>query len=307
MLLIIEIIHLLFELLKQHENSIKSLIYIRNVTMTNSTKVTDESTKKGAALEAVKNAFVSQVKELKAKRAGWQATEFSTANDSLYQMLGEVFDTHNLMTGNTAESKVKRELLKTLCDGADYNFQQKKPHIVDMLVKFIFGYNESNKRRLSTYSRCIKICLTEANVSCGADAVDNIRNWGGVEEVIRSLNVAVANTPKTKRKAARDGFSSRELMATVECDEVTKNLTELLGSYVVLVGQVTATGGIEVKHMCAEKAFADRKHNFGMSVVNHALTNMGSVIITNDATNAVEKGAEENAQSKIMETIKAAA
>jgi len=270
-------------------------------------KAVKTAAKKADALLAMKEAFIIQVKALKSKSDYWHANEFSTANDALYQMLADVFDTLNLMSDRTQESKEKRQLLKKMCDDEGYRFSKKTPHIVDMLVKVVFDYNETNKRRLSTYTRCIKNCVVDANVFCGADVVDHIKQFGGVEEVVRSLSKAVTKTPQEKRKIATDSFVKAEIAATVKCDEVTENLSSLLGSYVVLVGRVTETGSIEVKHICADKSFGDRKKNFGGSVVNHALANMGSVFNAIEASNEAANDAEADAQSVNAAFLKAVA
>jgi len=266
-----------------------------------------KSVQKADALLVMKEAFIRQVTTLKSKSVLWEANEFSTANGALYQMHAELYDTYNLMTGSTSESKEKRVLLKTLCDEVGYKFAKTTPHIVDMLVKFVFGYNEKNKRRLSTYARCIKICVTEPSVYCGADVVEHIEKCGGVEEVIRSLSKTSVNTAEEKRKVAKENFVGKAITATVQYDEVTENVTSLIGSYVVLVGQVTETGSIEVKHLCAEKAFGDRQRNFGSSVVNHALANMGSVINASEDTNKAANDAEVDSKNENSELLGAVA
>ena len=266
-----------------------------------------KAVKKADALLVMKEAFLIQVNTLKSKSVLWEANEFSTATGALYQMFAELYDTHNLMTGSTSECKEKRVLLKTLCDEAGYKFTKNTPHIVDMLVKFVFGYDDKNKRRLSTYSRCIKICVTEPSVYCGADVVEHIKKCGGVEEVIRSLSKTSANTAEEKRKIAKVNFTGKPTIATVQCDEVTENLSSLVGAYVVLVAQVTETGSIEVKHLCAEKAFGNRQQNFGSSVVSHALANMGSVINASEATNKAANDAEVDSKNENAELLRVVA
>ena len=270
--------------------------------MTSSKKVV----KKANALYAIKEAFLSQVNSLKTQSDNFHANEFATANDALYQMLADIYDTHDLMTNSTSESKAKRHLLKSLCDNAGYTFTKKTPHIVDMLVKFVFSYDEKNKRRLSTYIRCIKICVAETSVYCGTDASEYIKKCGGVEEVIRSLSKATTLTDD-KLKVAKDNFANKKVNVTIRHDEVTENVTSLLGSYVVLVGVVTESGDIEVKHLCADKAFGNRQKNFGASVVNSALANMGSVINANEAANKSVNDAEKQAQNENAELLGTAA
>lgn len=267
--------------------------------MTKSTK----EVKKTDALLAMKESFLIKVNALKTQSDNFHANEFATANDALYQMLADIYDTHNLMTDNTTESKEKRELLKKLCDDAGYKFSKSKPHIVDMLVKFVFGYTDKNKRRLSTYSRCIKACVAETSVYCGADLIEHINKCGGVEEVVRSLSNSNTNTADDKREWAKESFVKKEVNATVRVSEVTENVTSLLGSYVVLVGQVTETGDIEVKHLCADKAFGDRKANFGSSVVNRALENMGAVVNAKTAKSKAANDAEKHAQNENAELL----
>ena len=270
------------------------------------TKVT-KSVKNTDALLAMKESFLIKVNALKTQSENFYANEFSTANDALYQMLADIYDTHSLMTDNTTESKEKRTLLKKMCDDAGYKFSKKKPHIVDMLIKFVFAYTEKNKRRLSTYSRSIKACVAETSVYCGVDLIEHIQKCGGVEEVVRSLSNSNTNTADEKRECAKESFVKKEVNATVRVNEVTENVTSLLGSYIVLVGQVTATGDIEVKHICADKAFGDRQRNFGSSVVNHALANMGSVINAGEATNKAANDAEKQTQNENAELVGVAA
>jgi len=263
--------------------------------MTTITKNTNPSVSKNDALASVKTAFVETVVELRDRRQEWQDAEFKTANDSLYKMLAEIFETYQLMSDSTKESKEKRLLLRSMCEQHNYPLTR-NASIVDMLVKFVFKYSDDNKRRLSTYIRCLKACVADSSVMCAADVTEYITDKGGVEEIIRSMSKSTTSSISDKRKFAKENFHNESTQAVVRFKDVSDNAAELNGSYVVLVGQVTASGEVIVKHMCADKPFADRKKSFGASAVNSALANMGAVVGATIAINEEQTESEQVAQ-----------
>ena len=215
--------------------------------------------------------FKNRVNTICTQRSTWQQTQFKSANDALYAMLGELYDITRQFTNNTKADELKYDWLLSECTKKGINLS-KKPTFAQLLVKYVFTDNDTDSRRISSYARVLTAAAQSSEVAVAADVPVFIQKHGGIEEIRASL-AKNTKTPKQRADAGRSIALNSKSIAEVTVDGSKNNATALKGSFVLLVGVVTAKGTVDVKHVCYELAPTDKLYS-AKTAVNAALSNV---------------------------------
>lgn len=228
--------------------------------------------------------FQNRVNTICTQRNTWQQTQFKSANDALYAMLGELYDIVHQFTNSTKSDELKYNWLFSECTKKGIKLS-KKPTFAQLLVKYVFTDNDTDSRRISSYMRVLNAALQSSEVNSAADVSVFIRKYGGVEEIRASLAKGT-KTPSQRAASGREIVLKGKTVATVSTDETAKHVASAKGSIVLLVGILTAKGTVDVKHVCYELAPTD-SHLSAKSAVNAALSN--AYAMQNKASTKVAK------------------
>lgn len=215
--------------------------------------------------------FKKRVDTISEERRTWQDTEFKSSNNALYDLLAQIYQLYDDSKGATAADEAKREWLLAQC--AKRNFKlNKNPSFIQLCVKYVFTDNDTDSRRISSYARVLTAAAQSSEVAVAADVPVFIRKYGGIEEIRASL-AKNTKTPKQRADAGRSIALNSKSIAEVTVDGSKNNATALKGSFVLLVGVVTAKGTVDVKHVCYELAPSDKLYS-AKTAVNAALSNV---------------------------------
>ena len=246
--------------------------------------------------------FQNRVNTIVETRIDWQKTLFADANDVLYAMLAEVYELYELTVANASLSEDAANWLLNECEKKKLPLTKKPTHL-QLLVKFIFSDSSIESRRISSYTRVLTAALLSKEVNSSADVPNFIRSNGGVEE-IRAALAKNTKPPRERARLGRELADKRKAIETVSIAEVGKYATEAKGSYVTLVGKVTAQGTVEIKHICFEQAVSKNILPCATSVKT-ALSNLYSNVQKTKRL-AQPTASAENASSKKTDNIVAA-
>lgn len=257
--------------------------------------------------------FKNRVNTICTQRSTWQQTQFKSANDALYAMLGELYDIVHQFTNSTKADELKYDWLLSECTKKGITLS-KKPTFAQLLVKYVFTDSDTDSRRISSYVRVLNAALQSSEVKSAADVSVFIRKYGGVEEIRASLAKGT-KTPLQRAASGREIVLKGKTVTTVSTSETAKHVAAAKGKIVLLVGVLNAKGSVDVKHVCYELAPTD-SHLSAKSAVNAALSNAYATL--NKATKKVakQKAAEKEIEDKNkqalsvssnIETVKAAA
>jgi hypothetical protein len=204
---------------------------------------------------------LKSVKAISADRSKWEKTEFATASDMLYSLLGKVYDLYMTHKDDADVSPALKKQLKDDATKSGITFRSNNPHLIDLLVKGVFAGDQvsGDYKRISSYIRVLKIADQEGK-STSAELMKFIKELGGLEEVRRSNSV---DKPKQDMKkvlasAKRKLNSETALASLFDFPEVGENTTGLKNKYVVLVGLVNARGEVEIKHMSSNTSVVNK-------------------------------------------------
>jgi hypothetical protein len=228
--------------------------------------------------------FKNRVNTICTQRTTWQQTQFKSANDALYAMLGELYDITRQFTNSTKADELKYEWLLSECTKKGAKLS-KKPSFLQLLVKYVFTDNDTDSRRISSYVRVLNAALQSSEVKSAEDVSVFIRKYGGVEEIRASLAKGT-KTPLQRAASGREIILKGKSLATVSTAETAKHAATAKGKIVLLVGILNAQGSVDVKHVCYELAPTD-SHLSAKSAVNAALSNAYATL--NKATRKVAK------------------
>lgn len=244
--------------------------------------------------------FKNRVNTICTQRSKWQKTQFKSANDALYAMLGELYALTQQFTNSTSADKIKYDWLFNACTKKGVKLS-KKPSFVQLLVKYVFTDNDTDSRRISSYVRVLNAALQSSEVMSAADVSVFIRKYGGVEEIRASLAKGT-KTPLQRAASGREIVLKGKSIATVRTEDTAKHVAAAKGNIVLLVGILTAQGAVDVKHVCYELAPTDN-HLSAKSAVNAALSN--AYAMQNKATKKVakQKAAEKEIDDKNKQAL----
>ena len=211
---------------------------------------TNETTTTDIAAEALVD-FKDRVNTIAEERETWQQTLFTDSNEELYRLLGNVYELYELTRNNDALAEQSLDWLLAECEKKQIKLTKKPTHL-QLLVKYVFADGSVDSRRISSYVRVLTAAWLSKEVKTAAQVAKFIRSRGGVEEVRAAL---AKNTVPPRVRAARGAELAEHYpsLATIDVEEVKKNLTATQNDYVVLLGRVNTQGAVEVKHVCFNK------------------------------------------------------
>jgi len=216
-------------------------------------------------------AFQERVNTLFADRAKWQTTVLATANQSLYQLLGNIYTIYLQAKDGADVNAQKHAWLLKEVQARNIN-TAKNPTFMQLITKFVFYESDTDSRRVNSYARVLN-CAAQENVSTGNAIAAYITERGGIE----NIRAALAKNTKSPKQRAFEGrcIADTAKNVTVVIDaQLEKYATEAMGKYVVLIGKMNAQGKIEVKHVVFENEIGDQIS--GKTVINGALSNLYS-------------------------------
>lgn len=244
--------------------------------------------------------FKNRVNTICTQRNTWEQTQFKSANDALYAMLGELYALTSQFTNNTKADELKYDWLLSECTKKGITLC-KKPTFAQLLVKYVFTDNDTDSRRISSYVRVLNAALQSSEVKSAADVSVFIRKYGGVEEIRASLAKGT-KTPLQRAASGREIVLKGKTVATVSTSETAKHVAAAKGSVVLLVGVLNAKGTVDVKHVCYELVPTDN-HLSAKSAVNAALSNAYATLNKAMKKVAKKKAAEKEIDDKNKQAL----
>lgn len=228
------------------------------------TKTTDIKT-------ATLAAFQNRVNTLFAEREEWQTTLYATANQRLYELLGNIYTVYLEAKDGTDVSAEKHDWL--LKEVKSRNIPTAKtPTFIQLVTKYVFSDSDTDSRRVNSYARVLS-CAAQEGVGTGNAIARYIEERGGIEE-IRAALAKNTKTPKQRAAEGRELADNATNITEIACEEIAQCATDNIGQYVVLVGKLNARGNVEVKHVVFEDNVGERIA--GKTVVSSALSNLYS-------------------------------
>lgn len=219
---------------------------------------------------------IDEINNLRAARNDWEVDAFATSNEMLYSILGTIYDKYLLVKGQPDLIN----MLKTgICKANDkLKFRSNNPHIIDVIVKHVFADDGSEKRRISTYTRALKIADMWKTPT--GTLPQFLKNSGGIEEVTRKE----ANSEPRMTEAERIK-SMKELVSQMDehgakpkyvLDHPMIDPSEydnLAGSFMTILGRIKPDGKIEVFDLSfeVEHGHMSKEKAAGSSLVNKAI------------------------------------
>lgn len=244
--------------------------------------------------------FKNRVNTICKQRTTWQSTQFKSANDALYNMLGELYALNQQCSTNTKADTEKYKWLLNECKRKGIKLSA-QPTFIQLLVKYVFTDNDTDSRRISSYARVLTAAIQSSEVLTAADVPVFIRKYGGVEEIRASLAKGT-KTPLQRATYGRSIVMQSNKLATVSTEDTVKHVAKAKDTVVLLVGVLNAQGSVDVKHVCYEFAPTDN-HKSAKSAVNAALSNVYSTKQYATKKVAKQKKEEKEIQDKNKQAL----
>lgn len=240
------------------------------------------------------------------RRKQWDQTVFSTANKGLYEILADLYKLYEQMDEkNEATEKIRAWLVNEAIH-QDIPFKQKKPPLIDLLVKVAFTSTVKDSKRVSAYARVLKVIANTEGVYA-ADIPKWIEEKGGIEE-IRQQTAKKTATRTERFEKGKEIVTDAETLASVTIDAASAYVSSNVNKPVVLVGIMKASGVIDIKHICVENEEGSKIS--GKTAINTALANVYSKHNDKQKKDEPKQKAEESAdeivddRKKVFELLK---
>ena len=246
--------------------------------------------------------FQKRVNTITTERQTWQITQFNTANEALYKLLGDIYTLYDEAKGETDADEKKREWLLAECKAKKLPLN-KKPSFIQLLVKFIFSDNDTDNRRISSYTRVLSAAAQSDDVKVGADVPNFIRKYGGVEEIRASL-AKNTKSPKERAKIGRGIALNKPSIVEVPTGITSEHAASVKNQAVLLVGFVNAQGKVDVKHVCFEDG-VEKTLIGAKTAVNAALSNLYTQTEKERKAAEDQKAAEQSTDDKNRKALAA--
>ena len=124
------------------------------------------------------HSFKENLKSIVVEREKWQGSLFKSANDSLYDLLGKIYDLIEETKTNTEADKEKRDWLLSECRKRNLRHNM-KPSFIQLITKLVFCNSDVDSRRISSYVRVLTAAKQSKDVVVGVDFPNFIREvWG---------------------------------------------------------------------------------------------------------------------------------
>lgn len=234
-------------------------------------------------------AFQKRVNTLFVEREEWQTTLYATANQRLYELLGDIYTVYLEAKDGSDVSVEKYDWLHAEVEKRNIP-TAKTPTFIQLITKYVFSDSDTDSRRVNSYARVLS-CASQEGVGTGNAIATYITERGGIEE-IRSALSKNTKTPKQRAAEGRELADTAGNITEIACEEIARCATDNIGQYVVLVGKLNARGNVEVKHVVFEEVVGERIA--GKTVVAGALSNLYS----NDAKAKKKAAGRKSAESE---------
>ena len=241
------------------------------------------------------HSFKEYIKTIVEAREKWQGSLFKSANDSLYNLLGKIFDLIEETKTNTEADKEKRDWLLSECRKRKLRHNM-KPSFIQLITKLVFSDSDVDSRRISSYVRVLTAAKQYKDVVVGADVPNFIRKNGGIEEIRASL-CKNTKTPTQRAELGRGLALKSKILCEVTTEETLSYATKTKGNFAVALGIVNAKGVIEVKHVCYENPINNNMPS-GKTAINNALSNLYSIIAKKEKNELKRVKAEQQIEEK---------
>jgi hypothetical protein len=241
------------------------------------------------------HSFKENIKTIVEAREKWQGSLFKSANDSLYNLLGKIFDLIEETKTNTEADKEKRDWLLSECRKRKLRHNM-KPSFIQLITKLVFSDSDVDSRRISSYVRVLTAAKQYKDVVVGADVPNFIRKNGGIEEIRASL-CKNTKTPTQRAELGRGLALKSKILCEVTTEETLSYATKTKGNFAVALGIVNAKGVIEVKHVCYENPINNYMPS-GKTAINTALSNLYSIIAKKEKNELKRVKAEQQIEEK---------
>ena len=240
------------------------------------------------------------------RRKQWDQTVFSTANKGLYEILADLYKLYEQMDEKDETTERIRAWLVNEAIRQDIPFKQKKPSLIDLLVKVAFTSTGKDSKRVSAYARVLKVIANTEGVYA-ADIPKWIESNGGIEEIRQKT----AKNTATKTDRVENGkviLADADTLTSVTIDSASAYVSGNTNKPVVLVGIMRASGAIDIKHICVEEDEGSKISS--KTAINTALANVYSKHNDKQKKDEPKQKAEEVAdesadnRQKVLEMIK---
>ena len=241
------------------------------------------------------HSFKENIKTIVEAREKWQGSLFKSANDSLYNLLGKIFDLIEETKTNTEADKEKRDWLLSECRKRKLRHNM-KPSFIQLITKLVFCNSDVDSRRISSYVRVLTAAKQSKDVVVGADVPNFIWKYGGIEEIRASLSKNT-KTPTQRAELGRGFALKSKVLCELTTEETQSYATKTKGNFAVALGIVNAKGIIEVKHVCYENPINNNMPS-GKTAINNALSNLYSIIAKKEKNELKRVKAEQQIEEK---------
>jgi len=239
--------------------------------------------------------FKKNVNTIVKERKQWQGGLFKSANESLYDLLGRIFDLIEDTKTNTEADKEKRDWLLSECGKRNIKHNS-KPSFIQLITKLVFRDSDVDSRRISSYVRVLTAAKQSRGVVVGADVPNFIRKYGGIEEIRASLSKNT-KTPSQRAELGRGLALKSKVLCEVTTAEMLSYATKTKGTFAVALGIVNAKEDIEVKHGCYENPINNNMPS-GKTAINNALSNLYSTIAKKEKDELKRVKSEQQIEEK---------
>lgn len=160
------------------------------------------------------------IDELRALRIELDKQFFQSANDALYNLLGDVYE---LASKNYDNAAVRTRLKAFAEDKYKFSFRENKPSLFAILLKIVFADNDIPLRRISSYKRVLETIYSFDDVFSREQFVEKVNAFGGLEEVRKQLQPVSIQSSRSAFELATEYFSENS-------EELGKLKEDVLGS-----------------------------------------------------------------------------
>lgn len=126
---------------------------------------------------------IATITELRSLRINDFDAKFTTANESLYNILGSVYESARF---NHDKADVRKALVAYAMSEHNFTFKEKNPSIFAVMLKIVFADNNIDLRRISSYKRALELIYVDSQengVISKEQFIKYVKDAGGIEEI----------------------------------------------------------------------------------------------------------------------------
>lgn len=219
---------------------------------------------------------VNEIQAMREERAVWQSGAFATANDGLYDMLSRIYDRYMEVKQEADWTVALRDGVLALNEKFAESFNSANPHLINVMVKFVFFDKEVDARRISAYVRVLKLANME-RIESGQQLISFIKDSGGIEAVRRQSATSEKVTAEEHIRYAKEAIAeidSYNLTPKVNITTADDAHIGKAGEFVSLLCMVGDDGKLTVYDASLENtddASPGAYSRYGLNVVKSAI------------------------------------